>query len=490
MTLGDLLFQWLSTQKATNLEDKSFLQVVQNGYVDDKLFSLIKDKPDDYKSFSMSKELIFTTNPCGDRVVCAPQDHELITKLIDQAHNMLGHFGDQWTTEYPWRWYWWPCMGKDLHEFCKTCEACNHTKGSTQKPMGKWHPLPIPVKPWHSIGMDFIGPFPESQGSNYLWVIICRMTSMVHLIPVHTKNTANDLTWIYCREIVWLHGLPSLIISDRDSKFMSRWWRELHRMLGTKLLMSTSFHPQTDRQTECTNWNIGQIFWTVVRHGQKDWVNHVDMTEFAINASISETTKYAPFELNGGYMPSMIKELCMDKVIPKKIKAFADQALQNIAEAHDAIIKARVFQTSYANTHWREEATISQGNLVYLSMKNLNLPKGRARNLCPKYVGPYKVAKARPVNSTYTLELPVALQEHRIIPKFHISLLRPYIASSDTMFPNRLHPKLYDFRARQSGVVHWWDNRTLVGQGLQTTEPQTWGLMEPRRYDLGDIRVL
>jgi hypothetical protein len=192
-TLGDSLFQRSPTRKPTNLEDKSFLQTIQRGYASDKFFSLIKDNPDDYQGFSVNEELILTTNPRGDQVVCVPQDRELITKLIDQAHNTLGHFGDQRTTEYLRRWYWWPRMGKDLREYCKTCEACNRAKGSTQKPIGKLHPLPIPIKPWDSIGMDFIGPFPESKGFNYLWVIICRMTSMVHLIPVHTKHTANDL---------------------------------------------------------------------------------------------------------------------------------------------------------------------------------------------------------------------------------------------------------------------------------------------------------
>ena len=73
--------------------------------------------------------------------------------------------------------------------------------------------------------------------------------------------------------------------------------------------MSTSFHPQTDGQTEHANCNVSQIFQTVVRHDQKDWVDRTDMTEFTINASIAETTRFAPFELNGGYMPSMIKEL-------------------------------------------------------------------------------------------------------------------------------------------------------------------------------------
>jgi hypothetical protein len=89
----------------------------------------------------------------------------------------------------------------------------------------------------------------------------------------------------------------------------------------------------------------------VVRHDQKDWVDCVDMTEFTINVSISETMKYVPFELNRGYMPSMIKELCTDKVIPKKIKAFTYQAMQNLVEVHDTIIGARVVQMSYADTH-------------------------------------------------------------------------------------------------------------------------------------------
>jgi hypothetical protein len=70
--------------------------------------------------------------------------------------------------------------------------------------------------------MDFVGPFPKSQGYNYLWVIICQMTSMVHLVPVMTTVTASELSWKYLREIVRLHGLPNTIISDRDSKFTSR----------------------------------------------------------------------------------------------------------------------------------------------------------------------------------------------------------------------------------------------------------------------------
>jgi len=148
----------------------------------------------------------------------------------------------------------------DTEKFCKLCEICAQAKGEYQKPAGKLHPLPIATRPWESIGMDFIGPFLEVNGYNYLWVVICRMTSMVHLIPVNTKTTVSQLSTIYVWEIIQIHRLPSLIISDQDPKFMLKWWCELHRIMGTKLLMSTSFHPQMDGAMERANRSIGQMF--------------------------------------------------------------------------------------------------------------------------------------------------------------------------------------------------------------------------------------
>ena len=94
--------------------------------------------------------------------------------------------------------------------------------------------------------MDFVGPFPRVDGYDYLWVVICRMTSMVHLVPVQTTITATQLAWLYVKEIVRLHGVADSIVSNRDSKFIAKFWQEVHRLLGTRLLMSTAFHPQTD----------------------------------------------------------------------------------------------------------------------------------------------------------------------------------------------------------------------------------------------------
>ncbi|KAG6871405.1 hypothetical protein C0995_004956 [Termitomyces sp. Mi166 len=126
-----------------------------------------------------------------------------------------------------------------------------------------------------------------------------------------------------------------------------------------------------DGQTEWANCNVGQILCMVVHPDQKDWVNRVDLTEFAINMSISEMTNYAPFELNSKFMLSMIKEICLDSTIPKGVKDFMHQALLNLAAAHNAIIEVA-------------DPELEKGALVYLSTKNLNLPKGRAHKLCPK----------------------------------------------------------------------------------------------------------
>ena len=210
--------------------------------------------------FSVRDSLIWKVNIQGDEVLCVPRNRKLILELLSQAHETVGHFGSQHTDEYICQQYWWPYQAKDMREFYATCDTCQHSKPSNKLPVGKHHPLPIPTKPWDSIGMDFIGPFPESKGFNYLWVVICRMTSMVHLILVHTTMTAAQLSWIYKREIMQLHGLPNTIMSNCDSKFTSQWWHELHRILGAKLLMSASFHPQTDSQTERANRNVGQIF--------------------------------------------------------------------------------------------------------------------------------------------------------------------------------------------------------------------------------------
>src|SRR3984893_9435237 len=249
------------------------------------MFSKIVDNPGHYPTFRVMDGIIHTKNRLGDETLCVPQSllkgkHSLPEIVIDQVHEAVGHLGPQKTLEYACRWFWWPRMGRDIEKFCLSCSNCQRSKTSNKLRPCLLHNLPILMRPWQSIGMDFVGPFPESHGHDYMWVIICRLTNQMHLTPISVRTKTTELAWFYVRDIVRLHGMPESIVSDHDSKFTSRLWRELHQIMGTKLLMSTSFHPQTDGHLERVIHSIGQILQSTVDSDQKDWVQKIPMIEF------------------------------------------------------------------------------------------------------------------------------------------------------------------------------------------------------------------
>ena len=410
--------------------DRSILSDIKRGYEKDPLCAKVLASVEQYRNFKIIDDLLYTRNRTDISVLCIPsvvQNKRRLTEIvITQAHEVLGHLGPQKTADYVRCHYWWSRIGQDVEQYCKTCPICQMTKSSTQKVPGLLHSLPIPTRPWSSIAMDFVGPFPESHGHDYLWVVICRLTSMVHLVPVRTTTTASELAWLYIREIVRLHRLAETIVSNRDSKFTSKFWCKTHKLLGTKLLMSMSFHPQTDGASECTIRSVAQILRTMVRPDQRDWSEKIPMVEFALNSAISSSSGFAPFELNYGYMPSLNPGLTLEPGGVPGVKHFVAHVLQNLADAHNAIIKSRVRQTHNANCHRHEDDAFAVGDPVFMSTSDLSLPKGRATKLLPKYVSPFKVLEAHPNTSTYKVELPSQLKARNLHDRFHRSKLHPY----------------------------------------------------------------
>ena len=216
-------------------------------------------------------------------------------------------------------------------------------------------------------------------------------------------------------------------------------------MLGAKLLMSTAFHPQTDGASKRAIRTTAQVLRAMVQPDQCDWAEKIPMVEYALNSSISSSTGFAPFELNYGHMPKMISRVDTGRTSsPLGVETFIRQALENLAMAHDAIIESRIGQTYHANKRKGIAPKFEIGDLVYLSMKNLSMPKGRARKLIPKYIGPMKVMKRHTTSDTYTLDLPDQLKVRRVHPTFHIGLLRAHEPNDDTMFPRRDTQAFYD----------------------------------------------
>ncbi|KAL1939365.1 hypothetical protein VTO73DRAFT_9921 [Trametes versicolor] len=465
--------------------DEGFRAAVVGAYSEDTTFSKVMSNLKAYPSFEDAAGLLYVTNRFGQKVLCVPsgrlKSRSLREMIIDHAHQTIGHLGAQKTMEYVRRWYWWPRLTRDIERFCTSCGACQMSKTSNMMPSGLLHSMPVPLYPWQSIGMDFVGPFPDSNGYNYMLVVICRLTSMVHLIPCRVTDSATAVAEYYIAEVVRLHGLPESIVSDRDSKFTSVFWKEVHRLLGTKLLMSTSFHPQTDGASERAIRNVTQILRTVVEPHQADWVDRVPMVEFAINSSVNASTGFAPFELNCGYVPRMATWDQGTSPFPG-VQAFADRARMNLEKAHDAILQSRVAMTHHANRlRTDDEKPYMVGDLVYLSTRNLALPRNRARKLAPKYIGPYKVLRAHPETSSYTLELPGELVRRRVHPTFHAALLKPHHESDASIFPGREAKKFYDFGMpeEQEWLVdeiagHRWNGNSIEFLVRWSTGEHTW----------------
>jgi len=231
----------------------------------------------------------------------------LIPRILESKHDtkVAGHMGQDKTIELIRRNFWWPKMNKRIIDFVRSCPECQRNKASRHQPYGLPSPLELSYAPWQSIAMDFITELPCSEGCDQLWVVIDRFTKMAHFIPLKEK-TAADLTKIFAREIWRFHGLPTDIVSDRDSRFTSETWKGFLELLGIRPRMSTAFHPQTDGQTERLNQTIKAYLWAFVAKEQDDWVSLLPMAEFAYNNSVTIGNRMTPFFANYGFHPATV----------------------------------------------------------------------------------------------------------------------------------------------------------------------------------------
>jgi len=172
-----------------------------------------------------------------------------------------------------------------------------------QKRAGELHPLEIPEGPWQDISIDMIGPLPRSNEMDAILVIVDRFTKMIRLKVTTTNISSEGVAKIYRDEIWKIHGIPKMILSDCSPQFASKFMKDLTRVLGTKRKLSTAYHPQTNRQIERINQEIGTFLQHYVNYQQDDWTEWLAIAEFAYNDKKHVTMGKTPFELNFGRHP-------------------------------------------------------------------------------------------------------------------------------------------------------------------------------------------
>jgi hypothetical protein len=165
----------------------------------------------------------------------------------------MGHFGVKKTEHILAAHFFWPKMRRDVVRYVARCTTCQKDM-SRLNPRGLYMPLPAPSVPWEDISMDFVLGLPRTKrGCDSIFLVMDRFSKIAHFIPCHKIDDASHIADLFFKEIIHLHGVPNTIVFDRDTKFLSHFCRSLWAKLGTKLLFSTTCHPQTDGQTEVVN---------------------------------------------------------------------------------------------------------------------------------------------------------------------------------------------------------------------------------------------
>ncbi|CAI7829215.1 unnamed protein product [Closterium sp. NIES-54] len=365
----------------------------------------------------------------GSTKIWVPNYPPLRQLLLEEFHDMLyaGHFGSNKTLAGIAKVYYWPHMANDVQNFVTSCDTCQRMKSSKQKKAGLHQPLPVPEQPWQVVSLDFItGLPPTNAGHDTILVVIDKFSKMGHFIPTHTTARTEETAQLFLKHIISQHGIPTTLISDRDPKFTSKFWKELMPLMGTRLAMSSAYHPQTDGQTERLNQIVKQLLRAACKDDINRWDLHLPVLEFAYNNAKHAATGETPFFLCYGRHPLTPQQPTVPATI-QPAHDFVTTMQQLWDRTYKRLQDIQSSQKRLADRH-RRDHTIAVGDHVLLDTCNLKLGHLPSK-LRPRFCGSFLVEEqVTPV--TFRLRLPASWKIHNA---FHVQLLKPY------QDPNKLY---------------------------------------------------
>ncbi|KAI3740651.1 hypothetical protein L2E82_31121 [Cichorium intybus] len=235
----------------------------------------------DLKKEKMGKDLVFGENTQGLKTVrnrvWVPKTGGNRKLILEESHKTKYsiHPGSTKTYRDLKEQYWWPGMKKRIVKYISKCATCAQVKAEHQAPYGNTQPLQIPAGKWEDITMDFISAM---------------------FLAIKETTQLEALAQIYMDEVIRLHGAPLSIVSDRDPRFTSKLWEALQERMGTKIKMSTAYHPQTDGQSERTIQTVEDMLRSCVLDFGGNWDEHLPLVEFSYNNSYHSSIGMPPFE--------------------------------------------------------------------------------------------------------------------------------------------------------------------------------------------------
>ena len=395
--------------------------------------------------------LYYQVHPGDSPRVVVPNVEDLKYKLVYEVHDtpMAGHLGREKTYAGLSSSFWWPKMYKWVAQYVRTCDVCQRVKPSphSQAPLAS---LPVPTDCWRSVSLDFFFGLPrDANGNNGVLVFVDRLSKMVHLAPVVDEVDGPASAKLFVDMVFRHHGLPDSIVSDRDTRFTSEFWKTLFRLLGTRLDMATKDHPETDGQTERANRVVEDVLRSFCAASPTTWSDMLPMVEFAVNNSVHASTGFTPFFLNGLRHPALPLCLMGDQeagvggarqAVASHLKSidsikretrdgleeFLTTRINTVRRVRDAMAEAQDLQKEQADKNGRKNVSVfTEGQYVLVSTKNIAnaaVSSLGSSKLLPRFLGPFKVLKR--AGTAYTLDLPSWIKIH---PTFYVGLLKEYL---------------------------------------------------------------
>jgi hypothetical protein len=208
----------------------------------------------------------------------------LLLEIVAAIHED-GHEGVQRTLHRLRRDFHFPRMRQQVQDFVRACGTCQRLKSEQLHPAGLLLPLPVPSSVWSDVGLDFVEALPKVRGKSVILTVVDRFSKYCHFIPLAHPYTAESVAHAFFADIVRLHGMPQSMVSDRDPVFTSTFWRELMRLMGSKLHMTSAFHPQADGQTEAANKVITMYLRCFTGDRPRQWLRWLNWAEFIYNSA-------------------------------------------------------------------------------------------------------------------------------------------------------------------------------------------------------------